>query len=150
MQTFDEFCRLFTPEPLPHVVRIGKRYFYDPHGLHAKALGWDAFSVGIYLGEERGDFKPSSGLIELLAGRTEAKVLVGDKAAWLFLCGKDILMEGVLEPGQFEATYRVIVADKDGQALGYGKVASPYNPKRKHGAYVKHLLDKGEYLRRER
>lgn len=151
-QTFEEFCRLFTQEPLPHVIRIGKRYFYDPLDLHKLVAekGWEPFSVGIYLGEDKGGFKPSSGLVELLAKRTEEKVLVGDKAAWLFLCGKDVLMEGVLEPGVFEATYRVIVADKDGNTLGFGKIASPFNAQRKHGAYVKRILDKGEYLRRER
>lgn len=151
-KTFQEFCRQFTNDELPDVVKIGRRYFYDPKGLLkiATEKRWDIFSVGLYLGEERGDFKPTSALIDLLAARNENRVLVGSKAAWLYLCGRDILMDGVLEPGLYKQNDLVFVADHQGNVLGYGRIYTMYNNKWRNKIYVKHILDKGEYLRRER
>lgn len=151
-RTFAEFCNMFTPHPLPDVVKIGKRYFYDPQGLLklAEERKWEAFSVGMYLGEEKGDFRPTSALIDLLAARNDKRVVVGSKAAWLYLCGRDVLMEGVLEPGTYHSNELVFVADHNGNVLGYGKVFGTFNASWRNKIYVKHILDKGEYLRRER
>jgi ribosome biogenesis protein Nip4 len=152
MDAFEQFCRRFTQAEIPHVVIIGKRYYYDPKGLLAvaKEKRWDAFSVGLYLGEIKKDFQPTSALIELLAQHVPERVVVGDKAAWLFLCGRDILMDGVLEPGVFDHNQLAFVADRKGNVLGYGKVVASYNGTMRNKTYLKHVLDKGEYLRRER
>jgi ribosome biogenesis protein Nip4 len=151
-RTFKEFCQQFTSDELPHVVKIGKRYFYDPQELlkMAEEKRWDAFGVGLYLGEERRDFQPTSALIDLLSQHSDKRVVVGSKAAWLFLCGRDILMDGVAEPGRFEHDELVFVADLQGNILGYGKIVSRFDGKMRNKTYVKHILDKGEYLRRER
>jgi ribosome biogenesis protein Nip4 len=151
-RTFAEFCKQFTSEDIPDVVKIGKRYFYDP--LHLLKVTqehkWDAFSVGLYLGEEKKEFQATSALIDLLAQKNEKRVIVGSKAAWLFLCGRDILMDGVFEAGEFAHNELAFVADHNGNVLGYGTVVAPYNTKMKNKTYVKHRLDKGEYLHRER
>lgn len=148
--TFQSFCRQFTDVELQDVVNIGKRYFFDPEHLLKRAGNWEVFSVGLYLGEEKREFHPTSALIDLLAQHNERRVVVGSKAAWLFLCGRDILMDGVLETGDFDHHKLVFVADHEGNILGYGKIVSPYNSKMRNKIYVKNVLDKGEYLRRER
>ncbi|MDD9954172.1 MAG: hypothetical protein OXR66_07615 [Candidatus Woesearchaeota archaeon] len=139
---FHEFCAQFGA--LEHVVQIGKRYFYDPAGLHRD--DWDIFSVGMYLGEEKKTFKPSSALITLLA--TEKKVVLNEKATWLFLCGRDVFMGGVVA-GEFPKNELVFVVDERENVLGYGKIAKAFSKKKSH-IYIQNLLDKGEYLRRER
>jgi len=148
--TFQDFCSQFTDKELPHVVKLGKRYFYDPRNLMAKARNWEVFSVGLYLGEERRDFQPTSALINLLAEHNDKRVVIGSKSAWLFLCGRDILMDGVLEAGDHRQHDLVFVADHHGNILGYGRVIAPYDGSKHNKQYVKHLLDKGEYLRREK
>lgn len=152
LKTFKEFCAQFTDEELPDVVKIGKRYFSDPLQLLrvAQEHKWDAFSVGLYLGEEKKVFQPTSALIDLLAARNGGRVVVGNKAAWLFLCGRDILMDGVYEAGNFHNNELVFVADTNERVLGYGRIVAPYNTKMRNKTYLKHVLDKGEYLRRER
>ncbi len=150
--TLAELARELGAREPEHVVRIGKRSFFDPQGTLeiARRLGWDAFSVGLYLGEERHGFHPSSALVELLAREVQGRIVVDEKAAWLFLCGKDILMQGVVLEGEFAKGSLAIVADSHGDVLGYGRVTSSFHRKAKHRQYVKNLLDKGEYLRRER
>ena len=132
------------------MVKIGKRYFYDPHELLKEVVRWEVFSVGLYLGEEKQTFQPTSALIELLGRESDLRVVVGDKAAFLYLCGRDILMDGVAEPGIFAKDDLVFVCDLQGNVLGYGKIYAGFDMKMKNKIYVKHVLDKGEYLRRER
>ncbi len=141
MRAFHEFCSQFSAE-VKHVVRISRRYFHDPRGL--EALGYDAFSLGLFLGEDRNGFRPTSALINLLAPGTQS-VTVTDEAAWMFICGKDVLMEGVVEACQ---PGLAIVKDRDGNVLGYG-TASRFDGKRPHKVFLKNSLDIGEYLRRE-
>jgi ribosome biogenesis protein Nip4 len=151
MGSFEEFCQRLGGQ-IDNVVVIGKRYFYDPEGLLtiARTHNWDPFSVGLYLGEVKRDFIPTSACIDLLGRSSERKVVVNEKAAWLYLCNRDILMFGVVIPGEFERDDLVFVVDSRENVLGYGRVFTKFNSKMKNKIYVKHILDKGEYLRRER
>lgn len=149
MRTFEEFCSRFARTPLQHVTKIKRGYFWDPEGLHKEAEPWDPFAVGIYLGEERGSFRPTPALLDLLAPHAERNVVVNEKAAWLFLCGRDVLMHGVVE-GAFEKGEFVIVRDEESNVLGCGILSSRFDRKHKSRQYIKHLLDRGDYLRRER
>jgi ribosome biogenesis protein Nip4 len=148
--SYETFCAQFGTSP--PAVKVGRRVYDDPHGLIklARERGWDVFSAGVYLGEERRDFSPTSALIDRLAARCDRTVIVTDKAAWLFLCGRDVLMSGVTGPGEFSERALVFVRNRYGEVLGYGKVLGPHTPRLRNKVYVKHLLDKGEYLRRER
>jgi ribosome biogenesis protein Nip4 len=145
-----EFARQFTEAPLTDVVNVGKRWFHDPLHLLAQTQGWDVFSIGRFIGEERKGFQPTSAFVDLVAARDERRVIVEDKAAWLFLCGRDVLMASVREEGPFSPNQLAIVADREGNVLGYGKIVAPFSRKMRNKVYVKHVLDKGEYLRRER
>jgi len=135
---------------------IGRRWFFAPKKILAIAQQhhWDIFSVGLYLGEERNGFHPTSALVELLAKNKKHDevndiVLVNDKAAWLFVCGRDVLMHGVLDTSA-EKDKIVFVEDSTGNILGFGKVIARYDRKYRNKLYIKNILDKGEYLRRER
>lgn len=140
-----EFCARFQAPEIPHV-RIGKRFFHDPLGLRRE--GWDTFSVGLFLGEDRQRFRPTSALIELIAPHVVRRIVVNEKTAWLFLCGKDVLGEGILETDDYDKDELAIVADAEGNVLGYGKIVSP-RARNDNDLVVKNILDKGEYLRRE-
>ncbi len=151
-RTFAEFCKLFAETPISHAVRIGPRWFSDPEGLiaSARAKGWEPFSGGVYLGEERGHFRPTSALITMLASQGGPRVEVDDRAAWLYLCGRDILMEGATNGTEYPAGKLVFIVDFKARVLGYGMIFNAHDSKRKSSVFVKHLLDLGEYLRRER
>jgi ribosome biogenesis protein Nip4 len=114
----------------------GKRSFLETDGL---------FGVGIFLGEEKKYFEPSPALIELIAGKvTEHKAIVDEKAAWLFLCGRDIFDKGVKEKGTATNKGYLLVQNEEGENLGYGLHSHQKN------ILIKHLQDRGFYLRRER
>jgi ribosome biogenesis protein Nip4 len=150
VRTLQEFCAQFGCEPPKDTVKLGRRWFCDPHGIAAWAReqGWDTFSAGIYIGEERGAFKPTSALLDTFEGAP--RTVVDEKAAWLIVCGKDVLMEGVRVPSDAPVRSMTLIADEDGHVLGCGEVRAEHNRKAKHRMYVKTLLDRGEYLRRER
>ena len=151
-KTLEEFCALFGQEVPAHAVRIGPRWFHDPQGLivAARERGWDPFSGGIYLGEERGGFRPTSALISMLGASSDRRVALESKSAWLYLCGRDILMEGVLGSPGYQSGELVFLVDEQDRILGYGMILNPFDPRHRHAVLVKHLVDRGEYLRRER
>lgn len=148
----EQFCELFHTKVPKHTIQIGKRYFHDPESLHeiSEEQDWDVFALGVYLGEEKGSFRPSPALIDLISHNVKKRVTVNEKAAWLFLCGRDILMDGIDDAGDFDKDDLVLVEDKDKNILGYGKVVAQYDPRMKNRQYIKTLLDRGEYLRREK
>jgi ribosome biogenesis protein Nip4 len=146
---FQAFCQSLGAQEPEHSI-IGKRYFFDPANLLKTAESWDVFSVGIYLGEMRKEFSPTSALVEILGKNSKQRVIVARKAAWLFLCGRDILMSGAHYPEEFPVGTKVFVLDDDENVLGFGKIVAPHNSKMRNKVYIKHILDKGEYLRRER
>ena len=144
-RTFDEFCEQFTDKKIPHV-KIGRRYFYDPLGHYEKYKNLDLFSVGIYLGEEKGEFFATTALVDLLSEDKKGAV-VNNKAAWLYICGRDVLMSGVIKPTTDDIT---IVRDEEGNVLGFGKTMIKHDPRLRNALYIKNILDRGEYLHRER
>lgn len=150
-KTLNEYVALFTKETIPHV-KIGRRCFYDPHNLlqYARNNKMDPYSVGLFLGEERDVFQPTSALINLIAERSDKKVKVNDKAAWLYLCNRDVLMTSVLDPNEQEPNTNVIVMDTKEQVIGAGLIVTDFDSKMKNKVFIKHRIDKGEYLRREK
>ncbi len=52
----------------------------------------DFFYAGVFLGKVKdGKFFPSFNLLGMLAKKDANRVVVDGKAAWLFICGRDIL-----------------------------------------------------------
>jgi ribosome biogenesis protein Nip4 len=147
MSLLNEFCQEFgiEEEALGTVTRVGRSCFLTLPGQEEFLETDGLFGVGIFLGEEKKYFEPSPALIELIAGKvTEHKAIVDEKAAWLFLCGRDIFDKGVKEKGTATNKGYLLVQNEEGENLGYGLHSHQKN------ILIKHLQDRGFYLRRER
>ena len=61
-----------------------------------KVLQGDFYYAGLYLGKvgKKGGFFPSFNLLNMLVDAVANKIVVDQKAAWLFICGRDIFRLG--------------------------------------------------------
>ncbi len=150
------FARLFGAELFLNkgfVVRNGNSYFLLSQKLRSlteKRGDW--LYAGTYLGKigRNGVFHPSPSLLLLIAGKAKNRITVDDKAAWLFICGRDIFKEGILKiEGSGRKGAYTLVFNRNGECLGYGRIARNLE-KLKGGLAVKNLFDIGDFLRRER
>lgn len=145
MNDLEIFVRRFTDEKINYAKK-GKNYFLVNPELAEKEKNIpDKVSSGIILGtsEEREGFKPSIYLLEWLSPKTRNKVFVNDKAEWLFLCGRDVLPESIAKDISSKDIF--LVQNSRDENLGLGKKV------RKGKSYfIKNILDRGDFLRRER
>jgi ribosome biogenesis protein Nip4 len=111
----------------------------------------DFFHAGAYLGKaKKGKFFPSFILLSMLAAGKANKVVVNEKAAWLFVCGRDILPEGIREVhGSRRKGDFTLVLNGFGECLGFGRIVHDLSSK-ETGAAVQNVSDVGDFLRRER
>jgi ribosome biogenesis protein Nip4 len=113
----------------------------------------DFFYAGTFLGKVKADkFFPSVNLLSMLAQQGANRVVVDRKAAWLFICGRDIFKKGVLRMyGQVRRGSHVLVVNEFGECLGFGRVTAGLEQQAKRGVVaVVNVLDVGDFLRRER
>lgn len=150
--TLPDFCSEFGVKEveLGKVLRLGRRYYLvndDKEQLEViQKQKKNIFAAGVYLGEEKERFEPSAALLEIIAARVrEHKTIVDDKAAWLFLCGRDILDKGVVTMGKATRNGLLLVQNQQGENLGYGLVSQ-----RRGNLAIRNVLDRGNFLRRER
>ena len=55
------------------------------------------FYAGLFLGKAKeGKFFPSFNLLTILAKKEANRIVVDRKAAWLFICGRDILAKSIV------------------------------------------------------
>jgi len=93
---------------------------------------------GVLLGRYyKKKFYASLGILDYL--ECETKIIIDDKAEWLFLCGKDIFLESIKKKTG-KGRYALIFNLRK-EILGIGKVQKDQ---------VKNIMDKGDFLRRER
>ncbi len=117
-----------------------------------EATGLHPYSAGLFLGYlEKGRYRPSLPLAHVVAKYAERGVVaVSDKAAQLFLYGRDVFSGSITRfLGPLRKGDLVVVLNPLGEALGYGEVVSP--PQEwLHGSEiaVRNLQDLGWYLRR--
>lgn len=111
----------------------------------------DFFYAGSYLGKVRkGKFFPSFVLLTMLSGGKANKVVANEKAAWLFVCGRDLLREGVREvQGSRRKGDFTLVVNTFGECLGFGRILRDLNSLGP-GVAVQNVSDIGDFLRRER
>ena len=100
---------------------------------------------GLYLGQDKRWFIPSSLLLQKLAKEEATKKAYVDRdAAWLFVVGKDIFeqnvqrFEGDVKPGRY-----CLVMFGEG-CLGYGRFETSGELR-----VIKNMFDLGDFLRRE-
>jgi ribosome biogenesis protein Nip4 len=161
MTKFTDFLSEFNlaEQDIGHITRAGRRCFLTlpEHDALIATHKRELFGCGVFLGEEKERFEPSAALLELIAAKTrEHKTVVDEKAAWLYLCDRDILDKGVVQMGAPTKSGYLLVQDERDENLGYGfapgaaRKQSGKARSRDKNVAVKNLLDRGFFLRRER
>lgn len=140
-----EFIQRFTRANLfggATIIEIDGKYFLanERQAELAQQMQIRPIHLGVYLGKAGEKFKPSFFLLEMLKAHAK-RITVSDKAAWLFLCGRDILKESIIRKDKIEPHDDVLVLDQRGSVLGYGY----YMNER-----IRNVIDRGDFLRRER
>jgi ribosome biogenesis protein Nip4 len=107
--------------------------------------------VGRFLGEvKNGKFFPSFNLLAILAEGEAHKVVVNEKASWLFICGRDIFGEGIVSVlGSRRKGALTLVLNEFEECLGLGRIISDFGAKNTK-VVVENIADVGDFLRRER
>jgi ribosome biogenesis protein Nip4 len=132
------------------VLEKNARYYLLTPSVRKFAVG-EFFYAGLYLGKvKNGLFFPSFNLLDMLLEVAANRVVLDRKAAWLFICGRDVFREGVLKfIGSKQSGDAVLVVNEFGDCLGFGRLAGGAVGGRGELA-VKNVLDVGDFLRRER
>jgi ribosome biogenesis protein Nip4 len=111
------------------------------------------FSVGVFLGKAKeGKFFPSFNLLGMLAKKEANRIILDKKAAWLFICGRDILRKSIVRvQGSGKKDTNTLVFNEFGECLGFGRIVKKLRDSANdNGIVVRNVLDIGDFLRRER
>ena len=132
-------------------IRKDNRYFMLNPNLQ-RLIRKDFYYAGTYLGKvKNGKFFPSFNLLTILAQGNANKIIVDAKAAWLFICGRDIFQKGILSArGSQRKGDHALVLNEHGECLGFGKITANLGDAAKQGEVaVRNVSDVGDFLRRE-
>jgi len=132
-------------------VNKGGRYFLLNESLLGVARK-DFYYAGTYLGKvKNGKFFPSFNLLSMLVEGKANKIVFEKKAAWLFICGRDVFRAGILAVyGSRRKGDHALVLNEFGECLGFGRiVCSLVGAAKKGEVAVKNISDIGDFLRRE-
>ena len=113
----------------------------------------DFFYAGVFLGKAKeGKFFPSFNLLSMLAKKDANRIVVDRKAAWLFICGRDIYAKSIMRVfGSGRKHSNVLVLNEFGECLGFGRITGNLSEKaRSDDIAVRNVSDVGDFLRRER
>jgi ribosome biogenesis protein Nip4 len=132
------------------IVEKGGRYFLLNAAL-LKIVRKDFYYAGTYMGKvKNGKFFPSFNLLTMLAKGEANKIIVNKKAAWLFVCGRDVFRQGILAVrGSRKKGDHALVLNEFGECLGFGKIIGSLDEGAKTEVTVKNVSDVGDFLRRE-
>jgi ribosome biogenesis protein Nip4 len=110
----------------------------------------DYYYAGLYLGKvKNGMFFPSFNLLNLLVDAAANKIVVDPKAAWLFVCGRDVFRVGIVKVmGSKRKGDATLILNEFGECLGFGKILEDITGS-EGKIVVKNVLDVGDFLRRE-
>jgi len=111
------------------------------------------FYAGTFLGKVRTHkFFPSFTLLSMLAKQEANRVIIDKKAAWLFICGRDIFQKSILQTyGKIHKNDHILILNEFKECLGFGKVLTELKPQTdKNMPAIANVLDIGDFLRRER
>jgi ribosome biogenesis protein Nip4 len=131
------------------IAENGQR-FYLLNSRLKKILKGEYYYAGLYLGKSKnGVFFPSFDLLNMLVHVAANKIVVDQKTAWLFICGRDIFFTGITKVmGSKRKGDATLVLNEHGECLGFGKIADDiYRTSSKIA--VQNILDVGDFLRRE-
>ena len=143
--------------------RFGSRVAFNPELVFEKnqryyllnrtlknELQVNYYYAGLYLGKVKSDrFFPSFNLLNMLVSAAANKIVVDQKAAWLFICGRDIFRTGIIKVmGSKRNGDATLILNEFGECLGFGKILDDLVESNGKVA-VKNVLDVGDFLRRE-
>ena len=138
---------------LEHATSIGHCAYRIPTAVaqatkiilkHSKT---DTQYAGQRLGCIKKNIQPSPALLEQLAKKPSLpRAVVTDKAAWLYICGRDILAQGITTCDSVAIGAHLLIMDQHDHCIGYGTLTK-MNDGRPHT--IKNVYDIGDYLRRE-
>lgn len=117
--------------------KIRNEYFEVLEGMNK--FDGIVVSKGLSLGIQKKNFKPSLYLLEKISKLSENKIFINDKAEWLFLCGRDVFLDNVVEDNSSNKLF--LVQNCRDENLGLGM---------KKGNLILNIIDRGDFLRREK
>lgn len=138
MKDIQEFLKNFTDEDIGEIELKKNTYYFKSQNQIEQAI-----SQGLPLGTTGKYFKPSLYLLEILSKKSTNKILINDKAEWLFLCGRDVFQESITSDNS--KTDLLLVQNQRNENLGLGK--KTWKGKK---LIIKNIMDRGDFLRRER
>ena len=127
--------------------------FYLINGSLKPFLQRDFYYVGMFLGKvKEGKFFPSFNLLNMLASQEANRIVLDRKAAWLFICGRDILAQSIVRYyGSAKKHTNTLVLNEHGECLGFGRIVGKLSADAANDELaVRHVSDVGDFLRRER
>ncbi len=132
------------------IVKNQNRYFLLNKNLK-RLISKDFFCAGVYLGKTKGGrFFPGFNLLAIVAEGKSNKIVVDGKTAWLFICGRDVFKQGIInvKGSKRKGDYTLII-NRHGECLGFGKILCNLD-REIEGVVVKNISDIGDFLRREK
>lgn len=135
----------------PEFVIENNQMYYLLNPALLKLAKRDFFTAGLYLGKARNnEFFPSFNLLNILVDTAANKVILNHKAAWLFICGRDVFHKGISKvAGSKQKDSLTLVLNEFDECLGFGKITSNLDQAKGKMA-IKNILDVGDFLRREK
>jgi ribosome biogenesis protein Nip4 len=133
------------------VEKNGRFYLVNP--VLQPLVRQDFFYAGVYLGKAKeGKFFPSFNLLGLLAKKDANRIILERKAAWLFICGRDVLGKSIVRVwGPGKKNTNTLVVNEFGECLGFGRIVGNLNGEGANDQIVvRNVSDVGDFLRRER
>ncbi len=131
------------------VLEKAQRYYLLNPTLR-KITRSDFYYSGLYLGKvKNGLFFPSFNFLNMLVPVASNKVVLNRKAAWLFICGRDIFRKGILKlMGSQRKGDFTLVMNEFGECLGFGMITGALEQV-EGNVVIRNVLDIGDFLRRE-
>ena len=134
------------------IVKKENRYFLLNNELKPYVQK-EFYHAGVYLGKTKNHrFFPSLNLLAMMARGKANKITVDSKSEWLFICGRDIFKQGIIETSKpREKGEYTLVVNQHGECIGFGRLLCDHkNVKDPRRVVVKNISDIGDFLRRER
>jgi len=134
------------------IVEKQNRYFLVGKDIR-RLVQKDFFYAGAYLGKVKdGVFFPSFILLATIAEGEANKIMVDEKTAWLFICGRDVFKQGTLNAkGSKRKGDYTLVLNHRNECLGFGKILHNLDEvEDKNKVVVRNISDIGDFLRREK
>ncbi len=154
MKTLMDFARKLNADFVLNAdftVEKAGRYFLLNKNLKRLA-GRNFYYAGLYLGKvKNARFFPSFNLLAMLAKGKANKIVVDKKAAWLFICGRDVFRRGIVAMhGSRRKGDFALIMNEFGECLGFGRIMCSADDAVKGAVVaVKNVSDVGDFLRRE-